>query len=176
MANLDTLLAALGLENPLASDALKRLDIRDRDLLTAILVATSSGGSEGDPATEAKQDTANSSLSAIAANTQVGAGTRVSSTAYEASRVLKASAGTLVELIGYNSGPDQFIQIHNSATVPLDTAVPIRTFKVLAASNFSLSLSSDEPPMSAGIVVCNSTTGPTKTIGADNCFFTAVLK
>jgi hypothetical protein len=100
----------------------------------------------------------------------------VSSTALEASHVLKASAGTLVSLVGYNSKVSaQFIQLHNSATVPADTAVPAYVFTVPAASNFSL----DVPggiPFTTGISVCNSSTAPTKTVGAADCWFSAVIK
>lgn len=87
-----------------------------------------------------------------------------SSTAYEASRVAKASAGTFVGVYGYNSSAsDLFIQVHNTSSLPADTAVPIVTFKAVAGDNFFF-----EPirpiTMSTGITICNSTTGPTKTI------------
>ena len=99
----------------------------------------------------------------------------ISSTAYEASHVLKASPGTLVSLVGYNSGAAQFIQIYNSATLPANGAAPAYTFAVGAAQNFSL----DAPtgiPFTVGIVVGNSSTGPTKTIGGADCYFSAVIK
>lgn len=100
----------------------------------------------------------------------------ISSTAYEASHVLKASAGTLVSLVGYNSKASaQFIQLYNSTTVPADTAVPIYVFTVPATSNFSL----DAPvgiPFTTGIAVANSSTGPTKQIGSADCWFTAIIK
>lgn len=101
----------------------------------------------------------------------------ISSSAYEASRVLKASAGTLVALIGYNSKTAaQWIQLFNAAAVPADASVPIATFIVPAQSNFSLSVPISGLPLSTGIVVCNSLTGPTKTLGSADCFFTAVIK
>jgi hypothetical protein len=98
------------------------------------------------------------------------------SAAYEASRVLKASAGTLISLIGYNSGAAQFIQIHNSATVPADTAVPAYTFTVPATGNFSIDVPISGIPFTTGISVCNSSTGPTKTVGSADCWFSAVIK
>lgn len=102
------------------------------------------------------------------------ASTRVSSTAYEASHVIKASAGILTSLTGYNSGPAQFIQVHDSATLPANTAVPAAIFFVPAASNFSADVPITGTPFTVGIVVCNSSTGPTKTLGSANCFFTGV--
>lgn len=103
-------------------------------------------------------------------------GTTISSTAYEASHVILAGRGTLVGLVGYNSGSAQFIQIHNAASLPANTAVPLATFTVAATSNFSITLPGTGIPCSIGIVVCNSSTGPTKTIGTTDCFFTAVYR
>lgn len=99
----------------------------------------------------------------------------VSSTAYQASRVLKASPGTLISLSGYNSGPTQWIQIFNSATVPADAAVPIKILYVPTMDNFSTDIPGTGLPCTTGISVSNSSTGPTKTIGSADCFFTAVI-
>jgi hypothetical protein len=50
------------------------------------------------------------------------------STAYEASRVVKAAPGTLLQLSGYNSKASaQFIQVHNSATVPANLTAEVST-------------------------------------------------
>jgi hypothetical protein len=95
-----------------------------------------------------------------------------SSTAYEASRVVKASAGTLRSLTGYNSGPAQFIQLHNTASLPADGQAPILILPLPATSGFAFEWVNGIP-CSTGITLCNSTTGPTKTIGGANCFFTA---
>lgn len=95
------------------------------------------------------------------------------STAYETNRVVKASAGRLFVVNGYNSlGSAQFIQVHNAASLPADTAVPVCVITVAASSNFSIDFGPLGIPLSTGIVLCNSTTGPTKTIGAANCYFT----
>jgi len=101
----------------------------------------------------------------------------IASTAYEASHILKATPGTLISLVGYNSKTSaQFIQVHNLATLPAEAAVPSYVFTVPASSNFSLDIPISGAPFTAGIVVCNSSTGPTKTLGSNDCFFSAVVK
>jgi hypothetical protein len=96
-----------------------------------------------------------------------------SSTAYEASRVVKASAGRLFTVNGYNSlGSAQFIQVHNASSLPADGAAPIAVITVPASSNFSIDFGPLGIPCSVGIVVTNSTTGSTKTIGVANVYFT----
>lgn len=98
------------------------------------------------------------------------------SVAYQSSRVIKALGGTLVSLVGYNSGSAQFIQLHDAASLPADAAVPVYTFTVPATSNFSIDVPITGIPFGTGIVACNSSTGPTKTIGSADCWFTAVYK
>lgn len=96
------------------------------------------------------------------------------SAAYEASRIVKASKGILVGITGYNSKASiQFIQVHDSATLPADTAIPKIIFAVAASSPFALDLGLRGKTFTLGIVVCNSSTGPTKTIGSADCFFEA---
>src|SRR4051812_10205666 len=54
-----------------------------------------------------------STATAVSVTTTVGTASGasiVSSTALAASKILKASAGTLISLVGYNSGSAQFIQ------------------------------------------------------------------
>ena len=108
--------------------------------------------------------------------TQAYAPTNATTTAYAASIIAKATAGTLYMITGYNSGPDQFIQIHDSATLPANAAVPKVIFLVPAASNFSYDLGNYGRYFAAGITICNSTTGPTKTIGAANCWIDVQYK
>lgn len=94
------------------------------------------------------------------------------SIAYEASRVAKASAGTLYSVTGYNSkASSQFIQLHNSAMLPIDTAIPVVLLTVPPYSNFSYSADKFGRFFSNGITICNSSTGATKTIGLADVWF-----
>jgi hypothetical protein len=99
------------------------------------------------------------------------------SVAYEASSIAKASAGVVRAIEGYNSKTSaQFIQLHNSATLPADTGVPDFVITVPASSNFSICFGENGYYCSAGIVVSNSSTGPTKTIGSADCWYVVKYK
>lgn len=93
------------------------------------------------------------------------------STALEAAHIISTSPAKFISLVGYNSGPAQFVQLHNGVAVPPDGAVPLVSFSVPAGGNFSLFYPT---PLffSTGLVVCNSTTAATKTAGGANCLFT----
>jgi hypothetical protein len=97
----------------------------------------------------------------------------VTTAAYAASLVVSATPKTrLCGLSGYNSlASTQFIQIHDAASLPANTAVPKIIFEVAASSKFAIDWGNNPRVFDTGIVVCNSTTGPTKTIGAADCWF-----
>lgn len=95
---------------------------------------------------------------------------------YAASLVAKASNGVLYGISGYNSGAAQFIQVHDAATLPADAAVPMEIIRVIGTGSFSIDYGAYGIPMNVGIVVCNSSTGPAKTIGAADTWFVVRYK
>jgi hypothetical protein len=97
-----------------------------------------------------------------------------STSALSKSLVIKNSPGVLYKLKGDNdSASEQFIQLHDSATVPDDGVVPKESIRIPADTSFTFTF--DEGlDFSNGIVVTNSSTLATKTIGSsDDCWFTA---
>lgn len=88
--------------------------------------------------------------------------------------------GTLLSLIGVNTGPAQYIMVFDSATLPVDNdATAIYRIAVADGSsapvNFSLATAFGIPFVN-GIQVCCSTTISGKTLGSANCYFTAVYR
>lgn len=98
------------------------------------------------------------------------------SVAYEASHLIKQTAGVLFSIDGYNSKASaQFILIFDSSSpvAPAEGAIPVKVVTVPATANFSIDLGYWGRSFSAGIWVTNSSTGPTKTIGSADCWFDA---
>ena len=91
-----------------------------------------------------------------------------------ASLVVKASAGVLFGFFVYNNKTTaQFIQVHNTATVVADTAVPIMNFEIAAQTGRTLEFGAHGRAFSTGIMICNSSTDTTKTIGSADCIIDA---
>lgn len=92
--------------------------------------------------------------------------TKASTTALAASLIAKASGGTLYRAVITNTGAAQYVQVHNTTTVPADTAVPAMVVYVPASSTFVLDVGAAGLAFATGITLCNSSTAATKTIGA----------
>jgi len=118
-------------------------------------------------ATSIKQDTTNAALVSLLPQT------RVSTTALASSLVAKASSGILYSISGTNTKASlQYIQVHNTVSLPADGAVPVSSFIVQPNSSFSFDVAGLAGyTHDTGIVVCNSSTLATKTIGSVDCWF-----
>lgn len=102
----------------------------------------------------------------------LSAPTNSTSTGLEASRVVKASAGTLFTVSGYNTlSTTQYIHLFNLIAVPADSTVPALIIVAAGNSTFGYSGGIRGRAFSTGIVICNSTTPNTKTLGLANCLF-----
>lgn len=88
--------------------------------------------------------------------------------ALEASAVVKASAGKLFVISGFNtSASDRYIHVFNATSLPADTTIPLFTMIALAGSTFGYTA----PNLygryfSTGIVIATSSTLATLTVGA----------
>lgn len=106
----------------------------------------------------------------------VGATARYPTTAANpaaSSAVVSTSPARLYSISGYNNGAAQYIQLFDLAALPADGTTSLLSFPVGAASWWYFDFQ-DGLLMPTGIVLCNSTTAITKTIGAaDNQFVCA---
>jgi hypothetical protein len=95
------------------------------------------------------------------------------SNAYAASLVVKSGPGILYGFTVYNSAvAAQFIGWYDSATVPADGVAPDGFIKVDTVLSQGVAWLPGRT-FHTGIVLCNSSTGPTKTAGAADCYFDA---
>src|SRR5690348_17286280 len=94
-----------------------------------------------------------------------------SSLAYVASFVVKSGPALLFGFTVYSSKASaQFIQWFDAATVPADGVVPAGVISIAATSDREM-LWIPPRTFNTGIVLCNSSTGPTKTLASADCFF-----
>jgi hypothetical protein len=98
-----------------------------------------------------------------------------SSAALEASRVVKAAPGTLYALTVYNnSGSAQFYQLHDATAEPSVGAVPAAILaKIAAGGSETVYFGRRGRAFTKGIVVTNSSTGATLTVGAADSYYDA---
>jgi hypothetical protein len=93
------------------------------------------------------------------------------SVAYAASIVALSGRGRCFGFQGYNSGAAQFVLVFDRGSLPGDGAAPVIVIPAGATSSFSAYFGSAGRWFDRGIVLCNSSTGPTKTIGGADCWF-----
>jgi hypothetical protein len=83
---------------------------------------------------------------------------------------------SLQEIVVTNTGAAVvYAQVHNVASTPADAQVPVITFAVPATSSASYD-SQQGVVLSVGCYVCISSTAPTKTLGAAEATFSALIE
>jgi hypothetical protein len=96
------------------------------------------------------------------------------SQAYESSRLVKGGAGTCYGFSGYSSrATAQFIHLYDLPNLAALTASmsPDVIIAVPASSNFSYDAGSHGRRFLQGLIIANSTTGPTYTAGAADTYY-----
>ena len=95
----------------------------------------------------------------------------IHSNGYVASLIVKTGPALLYGFTVYSSNASaQFVQVFDAATLPADGATPVVVFSVATVSDKGVQWLPARSFLT-GIVICNSSTGPTKTIGSADCFF-----
>lgn len=95
-------------------------------------------------------------------------------TALATNLVVKASAGTLYRISGYNNNAAaRFLQIHNTTSLPADGVVPAWVVSVPLTASFTFDWGVYGRRFATGITVCFSTTLATKTIAAADMWLNA---
>lgn len=95
---------------------------------------------------------------------------RVNSPAADTDVLLFEDPGTIERLVVINAtGTAGFVQIHDAATLPIDTTVPIYSRAIAANGEVVI----EDVYCAIGAIVAISTTGPTLTISANTAAFFA---
>ena len=92
-----------------------------------------------------------------------------------ASRVVATSPCKLLSIIVLNTGAAQYIQVFESATVPLDGAIPELPAVYVGASSTVQFDFLNGVDMDA-VSISNSSTPATKTIGSADCAIVAIIQ
>lgn len=107
---------------------------------------------------------------AAPASTDVNAFTNSASTAQEASRIVKIEPGRLYRL-HVSSSAAQYIQIYDADTLPADGVVPALVWAIGANGHLDISFGERGRYFANGIIIANSSTLHTKTIGSATTLF-----
>lgn len=86
-----------------------------------------------------------------------------SANAAAASAIVATAPGWVFDIFGYNVS-EPFIQLHDAAALPADASVPLLALPVLAGQWFEFHFPTGIRFFN-GLVLCNSSTDLTKTIG-----------
>lgn len=92
-----------------------------------------------------------------------------------ASRIVSTVPCKLFTLLVHNTGPDQFIQIHETATLPANGQKPVLPSIPVAANTIEAIDLGIVGVDLAACTICNSTTATDKTIGAADCQISAII-
>lgn len=96
----------------------------------------------------------------------------VHSLALEASHIGYVGACYLISFTVNNTNSSaQYIQLFDQGSVPADAAVPDVVFTAAGSSDKVVSYPIPGRMFERGLVICNSSTAATKTIGSADCFF-----
>jgi len=68
-------------------------------------------------------------------------------------------------------GSAQFVNVFDANTIPADTAVPLWSWPIAANNGIAFGFTPRGRQFQTGLVLCNSSTDSTKTIGSADCFF-----
>ena len=125
---------------------------------------------------QTQQGDLDSSLDSVTVHPN-SAGVTVANVALATSLVIKASPGKLLMLTAYNNnGAARFIQLFNATALPGNGAVPVMIISVPTLGTFSFPIPNlSGMDFSTGIVVANSTTAATLTVGSADSWFTAIV-
>jgi hypothetical protein len=95
------------------------------------------------------------------------------SNGYKRHIAVQSGPGVLYGFTVFNSNVgSQFIQVFDARDLPADGVVPNIVFTVAGSGNLGVEYLPGRR-FEVGIIICNSTTGPTKTLGAADCWFDA---
>lgn len=87
-----------------------------------------------------------------------------------ASMIVKTST-TLLLGFTVSSVSAQFVQLFDASALPADTAIPTLVYPVDAAKSMAVQFAPWPRGFRNGVVICNSSTQHTKTLGSADCIF-----
>ena len=90
---------------------------------------------------------------------------------FASSIIVSTNPIVLLGFTVYNSGPAQFIQLFDDTAVPANGEAPILPVPVEADSVFGMYWGEEGRYFPNGLVLCNSSTDSTKTLGSADCWF-----